>query len=169
MKTCPYCGADNHADAPVCYACGNSLGTVPYAPLPNSAEPTQPVRARNYRSPANPPGPYDTQQIAFPPGSYPAQDPYAAQQNPPPTQTQSWTTYPPAYTPPPAYIPPPPPPPGYNQGPSKFWPVLTIGLAAVLLFACGFAVWTLTYATNAEANRLRVQVATQMANTFGGA
>jgi hypothetical protein len=41
-------------------------------------------------------------------------------------------------------------------------------LGAVLLFACGFAVWTLSSATNAGAARLRAQMATQMADSFGG-
>ncbi len=43
-------------------------------------------------------------------------------------------------------------------------PVLILGLAAVLLFICGFAVWSLTSATNSAVARLRAQVSTEVAN-----
>jgi hypothetical protein len=181
MKTCPYCGAENHSDAPVCYICGNNLGTVPYPPAPapsaaqsaaSSAEPTQPVHTRVYRPQPGTPGPFDTQHIPYTPRNYAPQA-----SNPPPdygatqgysTRAPSTTPYPPAYIPPEVYIPAPPPPPTYNPGPSRIGQVLMMGLGALLMFICGFAFWTLTYATNAGANRLRAQLATQVAGTFGG-
>lgn len=49
---------------------------------------------------------------------------------------------------------------------SHLLPVFVLGLAAVLLFACGFAMWTLTSATSSAAGRLRSELATQAAGVF---
>jgi hypothetical protein len=83
-----------------------------------------------------------------------------------PQYPQSAAGYPPAYAPPPVTIPPPPPAPLEKPPSSHFLPVLVLALGAMLLFACGFAVWTLTSATSTAAEQLREQVSTQVVNIF---
>lgn len=56
--------------------------------------------------------------------------------------------------------------PASSSASSHLLPVLVLGLAAVLLFACGLAMWTLTSATSSVAERLRAEFATQAAGIF---
>lgn len=158
MKICPYCHAENPDEAAACSFCGSHLEIRSSAPgasgAANRAEPTQPVRPRAPRRVSSAPGSYNTQPMPS---------------NPSPTlYPRSTTAYPPGGTQPQVYVPPPPAPsrPASNPSASHFLPVLVIGLAAVLLFACGLAVWTLTSATGSAAARLRADLATQAAGIF---
>ena len=159
MKRCPYCGAENHDTAVVCYNCGQDLSNVPVAG--RATEPTQPLRPARGNGPtpgapsggAYPPSPYDTQPM--PPYS-PQTPPYNPPSNAQPT-TYTRVSYPP---------PPPPNPEPPRRGGSCAWGLAGALLGLALVCILGLVVLSFTGAGTAIASRLRGQTVTQAANPF---